>query len=78
MASKQKGKQKANAQFDGVRRYTSGLSLLAVVIVAMAGIMNGVRMTQIVYRCGLVCVVIVLLGALVLKMMAGYGEINSG
>jgi hypothetical protein len=60
------------------RRLIAGLCLLCTVVVAVAGIMYHVRMSTVIYRAGLVNLVILTIGWVIVKVMASYEEMNSG
>jgi hypothetical protein len=54
------------------------MCLLCTSVVLVAGASNGVRISTVIYRAGLVNFVILLLGWVIMKVMASYEEINSG
>lgn len=80
MASKgaKKPVPRGDPQYNNVRRLISAVALLAVIMVVAAGVSNGIRMTRILYRSGLVAIVVIFIGRLIIKVMASYEEINSG
>jgi hypothetical protein len=61
-----------------MQKLAAAVSLLALVVTTLAGIMGGARIITITYRAALVIVVVGTLTRIIIKILESYEEMNSG
>jgi len=76
MADKKKHVRKVSYAY--IHKLAAGVSLLALVVVMLAGIMAEASVVSISLRSVLVIIVISILSRVVIQILASYEEINSG
>lgn len=61
-----------------MQKLAAAVSLLALLVITIAGIMGGSRIITISYRAALVVVVVGILTRIIIKILENYEEMNSG
>ncbi len=61
-----------------IQKLTAAVSLLAFVVVIVAGVMAQVRVTTMIYRALIVIVIVGIISRVIIKILATYEEMNSG
>lgn len=64
--------------YDHFRKLTAIVQIVAFMVAIAAGLSGGVRITTIIYRSFIVIIAIGVISRVVIGVMAGYEEINSG
>lgn len=64
--------------YDHFRKLTAIVQMVAFIVAIVAGVTGGVRLTTILYRSFIVIIAIGVISRIVIGVMAGYEEINSG
>ena len=61
-----------------MQKLAAAVSLLALLVITIAGIMGGSRIITITYRASVVVVVVGILTRILIKILENYEEMNSG
>lgn len=77
MAPKKK-KQTTRVRYTAVHKFSAGLSLLAFLVVIIAGVMAEARVITITYRAAAVIIIIGLATRILIKTWASYEETKRG
>lgn len=77
MAAKKKIK-KRSAQYTGIKKLFAGVALLAFLVTIVAGLRAEVRFITIAYRATGAMLVVFIICRVIIKIIAGYEEMNSG
>jgi predicted ferric reductase len=78
MADKKKKKNVKTVSFAYIHKLAAGVSLLALLVVMLAGIMAEASVVSISVRSVLVIIVISIVSRIVIQILSSYEEINSG
>lgn len=73
-----KGKNKLIKKYTTIHKYTSGLSLLAFLVIIISGMRADARMITIAYRACAAMICIALLSRVLIKAWASFEEIERG
>jgi apolipoprotein N-acyltransferase len=77
MAAK-KGVSGKSDQYLMFKKLFAGVAMLAFIVILIAGLKANARLVTIAYRATIVMVVILFVNRVVIKVLSGYEEMNSG
>ena len=79
MASKKKkGTTLKGDRFLGIKKLFAGVAMVAFVVVIVAGVRAEARFSTIAYRSTAVMLVVFIVNRIIIKILSGYEEMNSG
>lgn len=78
MAARKKKKAVAGGRYVVIKKIFAGVAMLAFLVTIIAGIKAEVRFITIAYRSTAVMFVVFIISRVVIKVLSGYEEINSG
>jgi len=78
MAAKKKAVSLKGDRFLAFKKLLAGVSMMAFVVITVAGIRAEARFVTIAYRATAIMLIILVVNRILIKILSGYEEMNSG